>query len=107
MGVAQDLETHTGCYHDVTRVPADVLAHVAGFVSREWGGGYLMGYVGSTRWDERPDETTYVFQVKASDGSRLAVAASEWGSAFELTGTLWLAWLQTHNIEATVRGCGS
>lgn len=103
-------EQHTERYGDVTRMPADVLVEVATFVSREWGGHYQMGFVGvavnpaAAAWSGG-DGTTYVFQVKASDGSRFAVGTTLWGSPFELVGSDWLAWLRDRGVEATVRGC--
>jgi hypothetical protein len=93
--------THTECYGDVTRVPVGAMAAAASFVEREWGDNYLIGYVGATN-HEPSDSYVYVFQVKASDGSRFAVGSDRWGNAFELTGSLWLLFLQHHKIEAHV-----
>lgn len=103
MTATYDMGTHTGCYRDVTAVPASVLMSVGMFVSREWGEDYRVGYVGATH-HEPNDEYVYVFQCKAGDGSRFAVGASRYGEPFELTGSLWLLWLQHHQIEAHVRG---
>jgi hypothetical protein len=99
-------ETHTGRYGDVTNVPAGVLASVAGFIRDEWGD-YRMGYVGTDTAGSAPQTFTYVFQVRAPDGSRFAVGCSRYGQPFELEGSAWLAFLQVHGIEATVRGVQS
>ena len=97
-------ETHTERYGDVTRVPADVLVAVGSFVAREWGGDYLMGYVGAHTAGSAPQTYVYVFQVKASDGSRFAVGCSRYGDPFEVEGNAWFAFLQAKGVEATVRG---
>ena len=98
------MDEHTERYGDVTAVPASVVASAAGFVAREWGESYLMGFVGATHHEPSGD-WVWVFQVKAGDGSRFAVGASRYGQPFELVGDLWLLWLQHKGIEASVRGC--
>ena len=103
MTISYDLGVHTERYHDVAHVPVDAMMSAAGFVAREWGDRYLIGYVGA-RLDR--DEIVHAFQAKACDGSRFVVAASRYSAPFEVTGPAWLEWLRDHGIEATVRGCG-
>jgi hypothetical protein len=103
-GMSTTTGTHTERYGDVAAVPAECLASVARFVEREWGPSYRMGYVGTHTGGSVEQTFVYVFQVKASDGSRFAVGVSRYGAPFELEGNAWFAFLQLAGVEATVRG---
>jgi len=86
----------TGRYGDVPMVPAAVLIEAGSFIEREYGEGYMLGYVGAF-------QGAYAFQVRARDGSRFAVSVPrDYGTPDRMKGREALEYLRSKNIEADI-----
>ena len=96
----QRQEQHSGCYRDVPMVPVEVLGSIGSWVVREYGDRYAVGYVGTL--PAVSAEIDYVFQVRATDGSRFLVATTRWGIPYRLLGSEALAFARRHQVEAYV-----
>lgn len=64
-------------YRSVPMCPPDAMSAAAYYLTREWGRGQL-GYAGT--WRDSFDRTWYIFQCRASDGSRWLIRADAYGN---------------------------
>lgn len=76
------MSSDTKSHRSVPMCPAEAMRAAAGFLSREWGENYRIGYAG---WTNHEAQGVEVFQCRASDGSRFLIWADRWGNTGQFT----------------------